>query len=462
MEISAWLSDCPASLLLVVDGAVVGASASALRELDRPLAELAGPGLLESLEPTDRIGLAATLDRLMRDPAPAPATPLVVRRPGQPGTEGATSAMDVLELRPARHGDGVLIDVRDITELRRADRILNSLCTAIFVTDATGSVIWRSASYVEEFRGAADLKVNSLTWLHPDDLPDALNGFASLLADPGRTHVDFYRVRRPYVENAWNTARLTAVNQLDDPLIGGIVVRAENQSEDSIESIGRTATGFHSLAESAPIGIVVTDPTGQSVYCNRLAVEYLGLRGTKRGRADWTARMSPDDRTAIDAIVKAGLEHQTSGSTVVTIEGPDGGTVWVRVDVQPQVNSVGEPFGVIATLLDVTSETVDATVREVDTVFRIGGDEFVVICEGFSDATGLEGLAKRLIAAVGEPVHVDDVTAHVGLSVGIAVATGEATGTTLVARADTALYEAKQSGRNRSAVATEAAVDVEV
>ena len=99
-------------------------------------------------------------------------------------------------------------------------------------------------------------------------------------------------------------------------------------------------------------------------------------------------------------------------------------------------------------LIEVAKRLRDA-VRRTDTVCRFGGDEFVVICEGFADTTGIRDLGERLIAALHPPVMLADGPVRVTLSVGMAVADQLSTVEGLLASADRALYRAKESGRDR-------------
>lgn len=102
--------------------------------------------------------------------------------------------------------------------------------------------------------------------------------------------------------------------------------------------------------------------------------------------------------------------------------------------------------------LRVIGETLKNTMRETDVVGRYGGEEFVVLLE---DAT-LEGLAivgERLRAKIEEAVVLFGgqqipVTASVGLAEGIVQGTTEEFGKQLFAIADSAMYRAKNSGRN--------------
>jgi diguanylate cyclase (GGDEF)-like protein/PAS domain S-box-containing protein len=89
-------------------------------------------------------------------------------------------------------------------------------------------------------------------------------------------------------------------------------------------------------------------------------------------------------------------------------------------------------------------------VRPSDTVARIGGDEFVVVCEdivGVEDATRI---AERIADALSRPFELNDDEVLLATSVGIALSSGPGdTPETLLRDADAAMYRAKETGRNR-------------
>jgi diguanylate cyclase (GGDEF)-like protein len=88
-------------------------------------------------------------------------------------------------------------------------------------------------------------------------------------------------------------------------------------------------------------------------------------------------------------------------------------------------------------------------VREGDFVARLGGDEFIVGIEDVVDEASAITLAHRLIAAVSQPIQVDEnLTVQVGASVGISLGrAGETDVETLLHEADLAVYRAKAAGR---------------
>lgn len=90
-----------------------------------------------------------------------------------------------------------------------------------------------------------------------------------------------------------------------------------------------------------------------------------------------------------------------------------------------------------------------ATVRTVDTVGRLGGDEFLVLCEEIATDEEVVRLATRLAQAVSQPVRWDGHELTVSMSVGISRADGTTSAEELVGRADSAMYRAKRLGKDR-------------
>ncbi len=92
-------------------------------------------------------------------------------------------------------------------------------------------------------------------------------------------------------------------------------------------------------------------------------------------------------------------------------------------------------------------------VRQVDTVARLSGDEFVIIFEDAGAAPGLEHLAAKLLLAVRMPFATSAGPLAVSASIGMARFGGAGQAQeALLANADQALYEAKRKGRDGYAV----------
>jgi len=118
---------------------------------------------------------------------------------------------------------------------------------------------------------------------------------------------------------------------------------------------------------------------------------------------------------------------------------------------------VNDAFGhaVGDALLKEVAERLLGTVREVDTVARIGGDEFVVMQTGLQNRSGAAKLAGRFLAALERDFDVGGHKIAIGSSIGIAFAPDDGTEPDqLLAKSDNALYIAKSDGRGRFAFAT--------
>ncbi len=100
-------------------------------------------------------------------------------------------------------------------------------------------------------------------------------------------------------------------------------------------------------------------------------------------------------------------------------------------------------------VLDEVSRRLSSVVRDIDTVARTGGDEFIVVLSPSGVPEDAVGIAHRAKDALRGPTHVSGVELHVTCSIGVAYYPTDANSAdSLIARADAAMYCAKQRGRN--------------
>ena len=92
-----------------------------------------------------------------------------------------------------------------------------------------------------------------------------------------------------------------------------------------------------------------------------------------------------------------------------------------------------------------------AIIREVDTVARVGGDEFVIVIGDLSNdlpqaQEAASAVAEKCIAAMQDGF---ESSANLGMSIGIALGDANSDIDKLMSAADNAMYLAKKTGRGR-------------
>ncbi|WP_162224953.1 EAL domain-containing protein [Neptunomonas antarctica] len=124
--------------------------------------------------------------------------------------------------------------------------------------------------------------------------------------------------------------------------------------------------------------------------------------------------------------------------------------MFIDLDRFKNINdSLGHGIGDM--VLQEVAQRLEGAVREIDTVSRIGGDEFVILISGKRDDSSISAanLAQRLLKLVSEPIQDDALDLIVTPSIGIASYPADGQDfATLLKNADAALYFAKSQGRN--------------
>jgi diguanylate cyclase (GGDEF)-like protein/PAS domain S-box-containing protein len=160
----------------------------------------------------------------------------------------------------------------------------------------------------------------------------------------------------------------------------------------------------------------------------------------------------PNRRLLSDRIETALTRAERSSRTVAVL--------FVDLDAFKNINdSFGHDAG--DTMLVAVARNIISVLRTCDTVARIGGDEFVVLCEDVSSEGDMSLLVGRLLEAIRRPVQLDGDIAAVSASIGVAVAgTDNETGDQLVRMADLAMYRAKHHPELDYVIADETLLDL--
>lgn len=298
-----------------------------------------------------------------------------------------------------RHSQQLILDSE-----RWAHLVLDMSSDLIFLVDSAGRLSYLSSTAlavtgIDEHQGPP--AVSSL--IHPDDLTSAQAWFEHLVANPGAREVHDTRVRM--ADGSWADMEVSAVNLLDDEVIGAVMCSARD-----VTARRRAEEQLAHLALHDPL----TGLPNRVLFDERIRVA--------SQRAERTGRSSA--------------------------------LLFLDLDRFKRVN---DTFGHTAgdQLLRQVAERLEATVRSVDTVARLGGDEFVVLYEDLAAPADAERIAAAVAAALDQPFDIDSQQIRCGASIGIALLAPGDDPSVVLRRADAAMYRSKAEHTAAAAAAAD-------
>ncbi len=122
--------------------------------------------------------------------------------------------------------------------------------------------------------------------------------------------------------------------------------------------------------------------------------------------------------------------------------------LFIDLDRFKQINdSLGHALG--DRVLKKVSARLSNMIRKKDSLARFGGDEFTILMENIKEKDNAALLAEKILTAFSEPIYIDDHTFYVTCSIGISLYPQDTTEMDkLLMYADTAMYKAKDEGKN--------------
>ncbi|HBY09288.1 MAG TPA: hypothetical protein DEH22_16475 [Chloroflexi bacterium] len=101
-------------------------------------------------------------------------------------------------------------------------------------------------------------------------------------------------------------------------------------------------------------------------------------------------------------------------------------------------------------VLQLIAESLRGTLRETDTIARIGGDEFVILIESITDLPNAALVANKILQSFKRPITIQEKEVQLTLSIGISIYPDDGLDAQqLLQAADAAMYRAKDEGKNR-------------
>ncbi|WP_338461686.1 PAS domain-containing protein [Synechococcus elongatus IITB7] len=189
---------------------------------------------------------------------------------------------------------------------------------------------------------------------------------------------------------------------------------------------------------------VTRDPQDQVL---RLSGVNLDITNQKRAEQELTQQAQTDELTGLFNR-RAAIAKIQSLCELDRRHGEANAVLFCDLD---HFKNINDYYGHAAgdAVLKVTAERIQSAIRSNDFAARIGGDELLVVLRGVQSLENAVAIAEKLRHLVAEPVPTDAGLVDLTLTIGVTLIQSEETIDTLIARADTAMYQGKQAGRDR-------------
>ncbi len=247
------------------------------------------------------------------------------------------------------------------------------------------------------------------------------------------------------------TARIDLLKELEDQFFDRLdqlpveVPSADHSDYDVSEAISATVLAMGKLRSH-----VDRVRRGELAYRDFVRGSSYGLQQAEQQltvalqTTELTARATRDEltgvlnRSAVPSLIKAAMRRQKPGHLVAAL--------MVDLDNFKVINdSLGHTVGDL--LLTSVAQRIRQSIRPLDVLTRVGGDEFMVIGSPIESEKDAHELASRILAHGREAHVIEGRELHVGMTIGIGLGQNGTSTETLLREADIALHRAKNDGR---------------
>jgi diguanylate cyclase (GGDEF)-like protein len=239
-----------------------------------------------------------------------------------------------------------------------------------------------------------------------------------------------------------DAARLGALARarLSAPLLPIVVLSDVDDETVALKALQNGARGYLVRAETSPRLLVTT--LGAALESHRMILQL----NTARERA---RHLATHDQ--LTGLANRSLFHDRLSQAVSAARRARQklAVLFVDLDGFKAINdTLGHAVG--DGLLRGIARRLASCLRETDTAARLGGDEFAVLLTNLGNELDAATVARKLVAALGEPLQFRQQSTTIRCSIGIATFPRDAQDAeALLKRSDTAMYHAKERGGNR-------------
>lgn len=300
--------------------------------------------------------------------------------PGRPVTEPAKGD-EPISGRPSERGavDGVL---RETAERFRA--LIENASDGIAILNPDGTIAYEAPSNrrILGYSPDEEPSVTMFDRVHPDDQPRLAEDFVRLVRQPGAVVTHSYRAR--HKDGSWQTIEAVGTNLVEDPRIRGVVVNFRNVAERNAaaEAVRASEEKFRTIFESANDGFIYLDASGTILDINgKLESMFQRRRDEVVGKkfSDLDFLRADDVPGLVDRFMATVRTGEALGMVEMEIPRGDGASVIIEASTSP-VRSDGRVQGILAVVRDATER------RRAEQALRESEERFRALVEHAQDA----------------------------------------------------------------------------